>query len=173
VDFNSSEPNPYAPPAIESECLATPAEVLGAWCDGSRLVMHRQHILPPICAKTLEPADGRYVLYVGFLGLQRISIPVTRRWIWRRWLWFFVYLSLSFVVIPVLTFALVAGLPFTTLKTVIGIAGVCGAAFCFLMANELFTPFAWSGRKGAYVSISGFAKGYLEQLPPWPGVGML
>lgn len=165
-----SEPNPYAPPEIEVECLAGTPDVLSAWRDGSRLVMHTGYTLPPLCAKTLERANSHYILYFGFFHLRSIAIPVSRRWKSRRWLMFFLYICLSLFVIPALTLMMVLVVPIPELQLLFAIAGICGAAFCFLMASDLLSPFTVAGIEGSYIKLQGFSPKYLESLPKWPGV---
>ncbi len=170
LDSKLSAVNPYAPPEIETECLVGPPDVLSAWRDGSRLVMHANYTLPQICAKTLEPADSHYILYFGFFRLRSISIPLCRRWKSRRWLFFLLYISLALLFVPALTLMIVLVIPFAVLKTTFAIAGICGTAFCFLMASDLLSPFAFAGADGSHIILQGFSQKYLEALPKWPGV---
>jgi hypothetical protein len=116
MDQASSLPaddNPYAPSAVVDPRLELAEAGVGAWRDGSLIVLHRDATLPAICLKTGPPAGGGLTMKVAWRAWPfslhvhphelRLPLSPRRYWLATRLRWWLLAVGIVILFgIPVL-----------------------------------------------------------------------
>jgi hypothetical protein len=181
MDQASSLPaddNPYAPSAVVDPRLELAEAGVGAWRDGSLIVLHRDATLPAICLKTGQPAGGWLTMKVAWRAWPfslhvhphelRLPLSPRRYWLATRLRWWLLAVGIVILFgIPVLVLN-VGDLPEQI--QVFTIFGGTGLAAPLLIGGAfLGEPVQARRFRGDYVWLCGADERFLQHLPPWPG----
>jgi len=166
------EINPYQSPMAD---IGRQSPGVGVWRKGSRLVVHRDAIIPAFCVKTDYPAEQRVPVSVhrGFVfddGFT-VEVPVCDDW-WRlrtqlNWVRgaLIAILIGSFFGVFVLPSWLAVGGWLPGLSMVACVASLIGLSL--VSAVTQFVTVSHSTQE--YVYLTGACDDFLDRLPVWPG----